>query len=182
MVSAKAGEGEIGILAGHEPVLSVLQPGEVRVFPVGGGQPKRWQVEGGFLSFDSNHLTIVVDDVVEGARPATPRRALRSPTTVSGRRRRARVCRSSSCSLAVVALWFSRVHTLDRRVGSFHCCGRPHAPTGPGPSGVAQYGADRLYWWRVPVAGARARAPAGSASGLTVVRAPRADGTPARSS
>ena len=70
-VSAKAGEGEIGILAGHEPVLSVLQPGEVRVFPVGGGEPKRWQVEGGFLSFDSNHLTIVADNVTEGPRPAT---------------------------------------------------------------------------------------------------------------
>ena len=71
-VSAKAGEGEIGILAGHEPVLSVLQPGEVRVFPERGAQPERWQVEGGFLSFDSNHLTIVVDDAVAGARPATP--------------------------------------------------------------------------------------------------------------
>ena len=71
-VSAKAGEGEIGILAGHEPVLSVLQPGELRVFPTQGAQPKRWQVEGGFLSFDSNHLTVVAEDVVEGARPATP--------------------------------------------------------------------------------------------------------------
>lgn len=71
MVSAKAGDGEIGILAGHEPILSVLQPGEVRVFPVDGGEPKRWQVEGGFISFDSNHLTIVADKVVEGARPAT---------------------------------------------------------------------------------------------------------------
>lgn len=70
-VSAKAGEGEIGILAGHEPVLSVLQPGEVRVFPERGAQPERWQVEGGFLSFDSNHLTIVVDDAVSGSRPAT---------------------------------------------------------------------------------------------------------------
>ena len=38
-VSAKAGEGEIGILAGHEPVLSVLKPGEVRVFPVGAVSP-----------------------------------------------------------------------------------------------------------------------------------------------
>ena len=35
MVSAKAGDGEIGILAGHEPILSVLLPGEVRVYPVG---------------------------------------------------------------------------------------------------------------------------------------------------
>jgi F-type H+-transporting ATPase subunit epsilon len=71
-VSAKAGEGEIGILAGHEPLLSVLQPGEVRVLSERGAQPQRWQVEGGFLSFDSNHLTIVVDDAVAGARGATP--------------------------------------------------------------------------------------------------------------
>ena len=71
-VSAKAGEGEIGILAGHEPVLSVLKPGEVRVFAERGAQPERWQVEGGFLSFDTNHLTIVVDDAVPGARPAAP--------------------------------------------------------------------------------------------------------------
>ena len=40
--------------------------------PTQGAQPKRWQVEGGFLSFDSNHLTVVAEDVVEGARPATP--------------------------------------------------------------------------------------------------------------
>ena len=61
IVVARTVIGEIGLMAGHEPVLSVLMPGEVRVFPVGGGQPERWQVEGGFLSFDSNHLTIVVD-------------------------------------------------------------------------------------------------------------------------
>jgi hypothetical protein len=49
--------------------------------------------------------------------------------------------------LAVVALWFSRVHTLNRRVGSFHCAlGR--TASGPWSSGVAQYGTDRLYWWR----------------------------------
>ena len=71
-VGAKAGEGEIGILAGHEPVLSVLRPGEVRVFPVGGGAPQRWQVEGGFLSFDSSHLTIVVDQAVAGVGGAAP--------------------------------------------------------------------------------------------------------------
>ncbi|MBO3086358.1 DUF2550 domain-containing protein [Cellulomonas sp. zg-ZUI188] len=49
--------------------------------------------------------------------------------------------------LTVVALWGSRVHTLNRRVGSFPCSvGR--TPDGPWSSGVAQYGADRLYWWR----------------------------------
>ncbi|WP_186813428.1 DUF2550 family protein [Cellulomonas xylanilytica] len=49
--------------------------------------------------------------------------------------------------LAVVAVWFSRVHTLNRRVGSFHCAlGR--TAQGPWSLGVAQYGTDRLYWWR----------------------------------
>jgi F-type H+-transporting ATPase subunit epsilon len=28
----------------------------------------RWQVEGGFLSFDSNQATVVVDSVVSGGR------------------------------------------------------------------------------------------------------------------
>ena len=59
--------------------------------------------------------------------------------------------------LAVVALWFSRVHTLNRRVGSFHCAlGR--TTSGPWSSGVAQYGTDRLYWWRYRSLAARPRA------------------------
>lgn len=66
-VSAPAGDGEMGILAGHTPVLTVLKPGEIRVFPVGGGEVLRWQVDGGFLSFDSNQATVVVDNVVAGS-------------------------------------------------------------------------------------------------------------------
>jgi hypothetical protein len=59
--------------------------------------------------------------------------------------------------LALVALWFSRVHTLNRRVGSFHCAlGR--TADGPWGSGVAQYGADRLYWWRYRSLATRPRA------------------------
>ena len=58
---------------------------------------------------------------------------------------------------AVVAVWFSRVHTLNRRVGSFHCrLGR--TPQGPWSSGVAQYGTDRLYWWRYRSLAARPNA------------------------
>ncbi len=43
-------------------------------------------------------------------------------------------------------LWFSRAHTLDRRVGSFHCWVAPSAE-GPWKSGVAQYGSATLYFW-----------------------------------
>jgi F-type H+-transporting ATPase subunit epsilon len=70
-VSAPAADGEIGILAGHTPILSVLRPGEVRVQPVGGGEPLRWHVDGGFLSVDSDTVTVVVDTVASGTRPAS---------------------------------------------------------------------------------------------------------------
>ncbi len=48
-------------------------------------------------------------------------------------------------ALVTAALWLSRRHTLDRRVGSFRCALR-HGTRWPG--GVAQYGAASLYWWR----------------------------------
>lgn len=47
--------------------------------------------------------------------------------------------------LVTAALWLSRRHTLDRRVGSFRCALR-HGTRWPG--GVAQYGAAAFYWWR----------------------------------
>ena len=59
--------------------------------------------------------------------------------------------------LVVLLLWISRVHALNRRVGSFPCSlGR--AAHGPWSSGVAQYGADRLYWWRYRSLAARPHA------------------------
>ncbi|MFI2753549.1 F0F1 ATP synthase subunit epsilon [Cellulomonas sp. P22] len=67
-VSAPAADGEVGIRVGHTPMLSVLRRGELRV-AVSGGQMLRWVVEGGFLSVDSDQVTVVVDSVeqVSGA-------------------------------------------------------------------------------------------------------------------
>ena len=62
MVVAPAANGEIGILPGHEPVLAVLLAGEVRVTPVS-GEKIRGTIDGGFLSIDSNRVTIVADTV-----------------------------------------------------------------------------------------------------------------------
>ena len=64
-VIAPTVEGDIGLLAGHEPVLSVLRPGEIRVH-VEGGEDKKLHVDGGFISFDHDSITIVAD-TVEGA-------------------------------------------------------------------------------------------------------------------
>ena len=49
-------------------------------------------------------------------------------------------------AVVTVLLWLSRVHTLDRRVGSFHCW-VSKTPQGPWTTGVAQYGSAKLYFW-----------------------------------
>lgn len=58
MVVARTTEGEIGILAGHEPTLGVLAAGEVRI-TTADGQKVTAQAEDGFLSVDNNQVTIV---------------------------------------------------------------------------------------------------------------------------
>jgi F-type H+-transporting ATPase subunit epsilon len=61
-VSAPAADGEIGVLAGHSPLLSVLREGTVRI-AVPTGAPVEVRVSGGFISVDSNQITIVADSV-----------------------------------------------------------------------------------------------------------------------
>lgn len=58
MIVARTTEGEIGILAGHEPTLGVLAAGEVRITTTD-GQKVTAQAEDGFLSVDNNQVTIV---------------------------------------------------------------------------------------------------------------------------
>jgi F-type H+-transporting ATPase subunit epsilon len=57
-VSAKTVIGEIGILAGHEPVLAILAPGHVRV-TLDNGEKILVEAEDGFISFDHDTLTVV---------------------------------------------------------------------------------------------------------------------------
>ncbi len=61
MVSARTQIGEIGILAGHEPVLAILAEGTVRVTTTDG---ERIEVSApdGFLSFDHDTLTVITRD------------------------------------------------------------------------------------------------------------------------
>ncbi|GIJ00146.1 ATP synthase F1 subcomplex epsilon subunit [Sediminihabitans luteus] len=62
MVSAPAADGEIGILAGHSPLLAVLRQGALRITPTD-GEALSATVSGGFISVDDNQVTIVADDV-----------------------------------------------------------------------------------------------------------------------
>jgi ATP synthase, F1 epsilon subunit (delta in mitochondria) len=58
MVVAKTVEGEIGILAGHEPLLAILASGEVRLTLVQGA-PIKAEAEDGFISVENDTVTIV---------------------------------------------------------------------------------------------------------------------------
>jgi F-type H+-transporting ATPase subunit epsilon len=52
-------DGELGILPNHAPLLTVLQPGEIRV--VQDGQETYMAVSGGFLEVLGNKVTILAD-------------------------------------------------------------------------------------------------------------------------
>jgi F0F1-type ATP synthase, epsilon subunit (mitochondrial delta subunit) len=59
MVVAKTVIGEIGLLAGHEPVLAILaDEGEIRV-TLPGGEKLTASASQGFLSFENDTVTIV---------------------------------------------------------------------------------------------------------------------------
>ena len=57
-VVARTTVGQIGLLAGHEPVLGVLASGEVRITTTD-GQVVAVKADDGFLSMQNNVVTIV---------------------------------------------------------------------------------------------------------------------------
>jgi F-type H+-transporting ATPase subunit epsilon len=58
MVVARTVEGEIGILAGHEPLLAILSSGEVRLTLLDGTKVVA-EAADGFLSVENDTITIV---------------------------------------------------------------------------------------------------------------------------
>ena len=61
-VSARSVEGELGILAGHTPLLGILVSGEVRIESMS-GQMHTATIDSGFLSVDHDRVTIVAEAV-----------------------------------------------------------------------------------------------------------------------
>jgi F-type H+-transporting ATPase subunit epsilon len=57
-IIARTKIGQIGILAGHEPILAILDAGEVRITTAAGDLITA-QAEDGFLSVDHDVVTIV---------------------------------------------------------------------------------------------------------------------------
>ena len=62
LVRARSVDGELGIMAGHEPMLAALAPGEVLI-RAEGGQDATVEIDGGFMTVDENRVTIVAESV-----------------------------------------------------------------------------------------------------------------------
>ncbi|KQO64690.1 F0F1 ATP synthase subunit epsilon [Curtobacterium sp. Leaf261] len=58
MVVARTTEGQIGVLAGHEPMLAILAQGEVRITRADGSTVTA-EAEDGFFSVEHDTVTIV---------------------------------------------------------------------------------------------------------------------------
>ncbi len=61
-ISARGIEGDLGILPGHQPFLTALVEGDVRITGSAGDEQTA-HVDGGFLSVDHDRVTIVADVV-----------------------------------------------------------------------------------------------------------------------
>jgi F-type H+-transporting ATPase subunit epsilon len=57
-VVVPAFDGEVGILTGHAPMMTLLGQGELRIEGAGG---QRFQIEGGFLQVLGNNVRVVTE-------------------------------------------------------------------------------------------------------------------------
>ncbi|KAA8829422.1 F0F1 ATP synthase subunit epsilon [Bifidobacterium tissieri] len=64
-ISIPASEGSMGILADHEPVMTATKDGLIKVIQPN-GETLGFEVTDGFISFDSNKLTVAVETCKDG--------------------------------------------------------------------------------------------------------------------
>jgi len=60
MLVAAASAGDLGILPGHAPMLTGLQPGPIRITKEGDAE-EIYYVSGGYLEVQPNHITVLAD-------------------------------------------------------------------------------------------------------------------------
>jgi len=64
MLSTRTVVGSMGILAGHEPVLAMLEPTELRLYRSESEVVRFVQAEG-YLQFADNHALVLVEEAIE---------------------------------------------------------------------------------------------------------------------
>jgi len=114
MVIAPGAAGELGILARHEPLLTTLKPGELRVLQ--NGQWDYLAVAGGFMQVDPRGVTVLADaaervDEIDVARAEEARR--RAETNLQS----AQDVQARAEAQAAILRAIARIGVLDRRRG-----------------------------------------------------------------
>jgi len=61
MVVVPGTEGELGIMAGHAPLMTSLKVGEVAIYATENSQPERIRITGGFAEVSETGLTILAE-------------------------------------------------------------------------------------------------------------------------
>jgi F-type H+-transporting ATPase subunit epsilon len=64
-VVAPAFDGEVGILTGHAPMMTLLGRGMLRI-EGGGGGPERFRIDGGFLQVADDQVRVVTEHASRG--------------------------------------------------------------------------------------------------------------------
>lgn len=62
MVTIPGSEGDMGVMAGHTPVITVLRPGVITVS--GGKDAQRFYVLGGFAEVTQTKLTVLAEEAI----------------------------------------------------------------------------------------------------------------------
>lgn len=63
MVVVPGSEGDLGAMAGHQPLISALRPGVVAIHD-GGAPPDRYFVRGGFVEVTHERCTILAEEAI----------------------------------------------------------------------------------------------------------------------
>jgi F-type H+-transporting ATPase subunit epsilon len=71
MLSTRTTVGSIGVLAGHEPVLAMLEPTELRLYRSEGDVVRFAQAEG-YLQFAENRALVLVEEAIDPQRLDRP--------------------------------------------------------------------------------------------------------------
>ncbi len=69
MVVASGSEGDLGIMPGHAPLLTRLNPGPVRII-LQSGEEEVYYVNGGFLEVQPRRVTVLADSAARAASKA----------------------------------------------------------------------------------------------------------------
>ena len=105
-------EGELGILPHHAPLLTILQPGEIRL--VMNGQEEYMAISGGFLEVLANTVTILAD-TAERAEEIDEERAQEAVQRAQDRLTGQLAAGELERALASIRRAQARVHVARRR-------------------------------------------------------------------